>query len=173
MQIIVTNYNPTWCTKFTREAEAIRLILDDSPHRLHHIGSTSVPGLPAKPIIDILLEVEDLKLLDMRSARFQGLGYEIMGEYGIPRRRYFRKGDANRTHHVHAFPMGDHHVTRHLAFRDYLRAHTDIARTYGLLKQELAAQPDIDAEKYCAAKDPFIKTHEVKALEWYSATNPR
>ena len=85
---------------------------------LHHIGSTSIPGIFAKPIIDILLEVSDLEKLDKQSHALVALGYERLGEFGIVGRRYFRKNSASgiRTHHVHAFQTGNAEIERHLAF---------------------------------------------------------
>jgi GrpB-like predicted nucleotidyltransferase (UPF0157 family) len=98
----------------------------------------------------------------------ESLGYHPMGEFGIPGRRYFRRltpaGD--RTHHVHAFQQGSPHIPRHLAFRDYLRAHPAVATEYGELKQRLAQAHPQDLEAYMAGKDPFIKQTETKALEW-------
>jgi GrpB-like predicted nucleotidyltransferase (UPF0157 family) len=132
----------------------------------HHIGSTAVPGLRAKPIIDILLEVSSLPELDERADRLEKLGYEAMGEFGIPGRRYFRKGRSARTHHIHAFKRGDTHIRRHLAFRDYLIAHAEIAAQYGRLKAGLAAEFANDNEGYCAGKDGFVKFYEAEALNW-------
>ena len=89
--------------------------------RLHHIGSTAIPGIFAKPIIDLLLEVGNIGELDDRSSFMGELGYEAMGEFGIPGRRYDRKNNASgiRTHQVHAYESGSPEVERHIAFRDY------------------------------------------------------
>jgi len=169
MFVNVVEYNPDWAEKFLRESESLKSVFADLVVHIHHIGSTAVPGLAAKPIIDILLEVTDLQGLDAQTHLIDHLDYEAMGECGIPRRRYFRKGGDYRTHQIHAFASGDPHVKRHLAFRDYLIAHEEVARAYGDLKAKIAPQSNHDIEKYCDLKDPFIKLHERKALDWYDS----
>jgi GrpB-like predicted nucleotidyltransferase (UPF0157 family) len=98
----------------------------------------------------------------------EALGYEAKGEFGIPRRRYFRRDDAAgiRTHQVHAFVAEDEHLHRHLAFRDYMIAHLPIARSYGELKERLARQFPNDMGAYVDGKDHFVKHHEAEALRW-------
>jgi GrpB-like predicted nucleotidyltransferase (UPF0157 family) len=139
--------------------------------RLHHIGSTAIPGIRAKPIIDLLLEVTDVAELDGRASDMEELGYEGKGEFGIPGRRYFRKDNASgvRTHHVHAFQAGSPEVERHLAFRDYMIAHPAAAQAYSELKQELAREHPDDIGAYVAGKDPFIKEHQPRAIAWRSS----
>jgi GrpB-like predicted nucleotidyltransferase (UPF0157 family) len=174
MVIQVVPYEDRWRSDFDAEAHRIATALGDGVVRLHHIGSTAIPGIGAKPVIDMLLEVADLSELDRRAARLAPLGYEAKGEYGIPGRRYFRRDDAagTRTHHLHAFVAGSAAVDRHLAFRDYLIAHPLIARAYGELKQRLAQQFPDDMNAYMDGKDAFIKHHEAEALRW-RATIPR
>lgn len=173
MHVIVVDYDPHWPKKFELEASHLQTILMGTLVKVHHIGSTSVPGLMAKPIIDLMLEVSDLVSLDTKNASMQDLGYEVMGAYGILGRRYYRKGGDHRTHQIHAFATGDPNIRRHLAFRDYLKAHQPIAQEYGQLKWDLAQRCNHDIEKYCDGKDPFIKLHETKALAWYaSKANP-
>jgi GrpB-like predicted nucleotidyltransferase (UPF0157 family) len=135
---------------------------------LHHIGSTAIPGIFAKPIIDILLEVDDIIRLDVQRAAMEQLGYEAMGEFGIPGRRYFRRDNASdiRTHQVHAFQSGSPEIERHLAFRDYMNAHPEAAQAYSLLKQRLAGEHPDDMEAYMDGKDPFIKEHLAQAIAW-------
>lgn len=169
MSITVEVYNPDWPRQFEEEAEGWRNILGDSFRAIHHVGSTAVPGLMAKPIIDILLEVEDLALLDTKSKEIEDLDYEIKGEYGIPGRRYFRKGKLKRTHHVHAFEIGDPNISRHLAFRDYLIAHPGIAQEYGILKRQIAEWVGDDRRAYSAAKNDFVQEQEVRALDWWGS----
>ena len=103
--IEVVAYNPEWVAAFEDEANHIHRVLADVELRIHHIGSTAIPNIYAKPIIDILLEVNDVSQLDTMSSSFDELGYEQMGEFGIPGRRYFRKDNEQgiRTHHIHAF----------------------------------------------------------------------
>jgi GrpB-like predicted nucleotidyltransferase (UPF0157 family) len=106
-----------------------------SENKIHHVGSTAVPGLAAKPIIDILIEVTGLEALDALHEDMKVIGYKPKGEFGIPGRRYYQKGGKQRTHQIHAFVTGDFNVTRHIAFRDYLRANSDVAREYGEVKK--------------------------------------
>lgn len=167
--IVVVPYDPVWPERFEQEAKAIKAILGDLLFELHHIGSTSVPGLAAKPVIDILPVVQDIKLVDSFNPQFEAIGYEPMGENGIPGRRFFRKGGAeHRSHHLHIFGKGNKTaIHRHLAFRDYLRAHPEIAKEYAFLKQSLAQKFPHDIDGYCDGKDAFIKHHEAIALDLY------
>lgn len=165
--IVVVPYNPRWPELFKQEAEKIRSVLGDLLIEIHHIGSTSVPNLPAKPVIDILPIVRDIVLVDAFNPQFEAIGYEPMGENGIPGRRYFRKGGVyHRSHHLHIF--GEDNllgINRHLAFRDYLRTHPEVAAAYAALKQKLAQQFPDDIIAYSDGKDAFIKRHEAIALE--------
>ena len=165
--VVVVDHSPAWETMFEAEARAIRDILGDTCIEVHHIGSTSVPGLAAKPIIDIMPVVTDITLADARRAEFERLGYEYLGEFGIPGRRYLRKGGDERTHQVHVFAQSStHDIGRHLAVRDYLRAHPQVARQYGELKKALAQAHPYDIEAYCDGKDAFVKAMEADALAW-------
>lgn len=139
MNITVVNYNPNWEKNYINEQQLIRQILKNELVECFHIGSTSVPNLKAKPIIDILLVVNNINKLDNYSFYFENIGYEIMGEFGIIGRRYFRKGGDNRTHQIHAFQYDNiQEIERHLAFRDYLRQNPKISKEYGELKSKLA-----------------------------------
>ena len=165
--VVVVPYNPQWPALYEQEAQAIGQILGENLTAIHHIGSTSVPGLAAKPIIDIMPVVRDLAQVDACSAQFEALGYEVMGEFGIPGRRYFRKGGDERTHQVHVFAQGDAvNITRHLAFRDFLRAHPDVCAEYAALKRELAARYPYDIDAYCEGKEAFVRRFEAAALAW-------
>src|SRR6185436_9586865 len=115
-------------------------VLGNAVVAVHHIGSTAIPGIHAKPVVDILLEVTDIAQVDAATEAIERLGYEARGEFGIRGRRYFRKGDGSgeSTHHVHAYRTGSRDVERHLAFRDYLIANPEEARAYSVLKQRLA-----------------------------------
>lgn len=169
MEVLVVTPDPAWPAAFAREARRISASLSPLQAVLHHIGSTAIRGIHAKPIIDMLLVVPDVWALDHRGEDMRALGYEAMGEFGIPGRRYFRKSDAagRRTHHVHAFESGSPHVQRHLAFRDYMNSHASAAQAYGVLKQTLAATFPRDIEAYVAGKNSFIQEHEAKALAYY------
>lgn len=158
-------YNPEWAHQYELEESLLRSVLGDVIERIHHIGSTSVVGLAAKPIIDILVEVRSLEDLDRRSGPLVEYGYEARGEFGIPGRRVFVKGKPNPTYHVHAFASGDANVARHLAFRNYLRKNDDVAKEYQGIKQQALEHCNNDIDKYCEYKNDFIKTTEALALE--------
>lgn len=167
--IIVVDYDPLWPLLFRKEADAISRILGDNLVLIHHIGSTSVPFLATKPIIDIMPVVKDLSDVDAVSEEFVKLGYEYLGEFGIKGRRYLRKGGQERTHQIHIFQMEDDtNILRHLAFRDYLRSHRDVAMEYVALKKDLAARFPYDIDRYCDGKDAFVKKIENLALAEYS-----
>ena len=164
--IEVVDYDPLWPAKFEDEARALSEVLSREVVHIHHIGSTAVPGLRAKPVIDILLEVRDVNALDAYDPAMRELGYTPKGEFGIPGRRYYRKGLHERTHHVHAFNAGSSDVQRHIAFRDYLIAHPLIAKEYADLKTRCADQCDNDSDRYCDCKNDFVSAHEKKAVKW-------
>ena len=167
--IVVVDYDPLWPLLFRKEADAISRILGDNLVLIHHIGSTSVPFLAAKPIIDIMPVVKDLSGVDAVSEEFVKLGYEYLGEFGIKGRRYLRKGGQERTHQIHIFQMEDDvNISSHLAFRDYLRSHRDVAMEYAELKKDLAARFPYDIDGYCDGKDAFVKRIENLALAEYS-----
>lgn len=166
--VVVTDYNPKWPDFYQKEAAAIAALLGDEISAIYHIGSTSVKGLKAKPIIDIMPVVKSIDRVDRFFPEFQRLGYECLGEFGIPGRRYFRKGGDFRTHQIHIFQTDNRwDILRHLAVRDYLRTHPQVAAAYGELKARLAKQYPEDIEKYCDGKDAFVKQLEQDALAWY------
>lgn len=167
-RIAVVPYDPMWQQKFERAAVEIAAALGPGLLAIHHIGSTSIPDIPAKPVIDILAVVADLHAVDERTPGIEALGYEVMGAFGIEGRRYFRRDDSTgqRTHQIHAFVEGSPHVRRHLAFRDFMRAHPDFANQYGDLKRRLAETHPHDMDAYMDGKDGFIKEMEARALEW-------
>ncbi len=165
-KIEVVPYDPEWPVLFAQEAEAIRAIAPDCFVAIHHIGSTAVPGLAAKPVIDIMPIVTDLGLLDQINSGMEDLGYIVKGEFGIPGRRFFLKGLIDRTHHVHAFEEGSGGLMRHVAFRDYLRCHPDEAEKYAELKMKNAAQFPHDNDGYCDAKHDFVTELEKRAVAW-------
>ncbi len=171
IRVYVCPHNPEWLIGFEHESASIIQTLDPLVVAIHHIGSTAIPHIYAKPIIDILVEVEEIAQLDQQRAAMEALGYEALGEFGIPGRRYFRKDTklGLRTHHVHGFGVGSPEVERHLAFRDYMMAHPDEAQRYSDLKRQLVKtlQPD-DIDGYMDGKDSFIKEMERRALEWRS-----
>lgn len=166
--IAVVPYDSRWPQEFERAAVEIVEVLGATLLAIHHIGSTSIPGIYAKPVIDILAVVTDVHAVDGRTDGMQRLGYEVMGEFGIEGRRYFRRDDSTgrRTHQIHAFAEGSPHVTRHVAFRDFMRAHPSEAKRYGDLKRRLAEANPHEMDPYMDGKDGFIKEMERRALAW-------
>jgi GrpB-like predicted nucleotidyltransferase (UPF0157 family) len=152
---------------FKEEAERLNFILRNEIIDIHHIGSTAVPGLNAKPIIDIMPVVKGINTIDKYNEEMKRIGYEPKGENGILGRRYFQKGGDNRSHHVHIYQVGSYEIVRHLAFRDFLRTHPDIRKDYGELKEKLAQQFPYDIESYITGKERLVSEIAVKAMEWY------
>lgn len=168
MKVEVVDFNKEWPIIFQKEAQKIMGILGDELVDIYHIGSTAVENLNAKPIIDIMPVVRDITKIDAYNKKFEDLGYEAKGEFGMVGRRYFRKGLEIRTHHIHIFEARNlKDITRHLAVRDYLQAHSQEAFEYGELKSKLATAHSSDIEAYCDGKDAFVKELERKALKWY------
>ena len=165
-------HSPTWAAAFEAEASALEDALSDVPVQLHHIGSTAIPGIVAKPVIDMLGIVPTVERLDGRADRLTALGYEGLGEFGIPGRRYFRKNAADgvRTHQLHAFAVGSPEIQRHLDFRDYLRAFPADAAAYAALKQALVARCGNDMRAYSDGKTEFIRGIEHRAVVWRQRT---
>ena len=171
--IEVVEHDSRWKAEFDRESAKLVDVLGDALVSIHHVGSTSIPGLVAKPIIDILVVLKETKTIDRFSAAMQELGYRVRGECldaevpGTPGRFYFSKDSfGKRTHHVHACADGHPEVRDKLAFRDYLRSHPQVAMQYGVIKQKLAIEHRHDNVGYMRGKDPFIQSTLRDAREW-------
>ena len=149
--------NPEWLGLFTEAANEIRTILKENCVEVHHIGSTAIPTIYAKPIIDILPVVKDISLVNSLNSQFEALGYVCMGEYGITGRRFYWKSKTKRTHNIHLFEQGSPEILRHLAFRDFMRNHTDYARAYSVIKCCLAEVFPCDIENYVNGKASFVQ----------------
>ncbi|WP_332898692.1 GrpB family protein [Haladaptatus sp. CMSO5] len=165
--IILDDYDTNWPAQFEAEATNINDAIGERIERIEHIGSTSIPGMPAKPIIDMLVGVTSLKDADACITPLEALGYEYVPKFEdvMPNRRYFRKSEGKtRTHHLHMVETGSEFWTRHLAFRDYLREHPDVAAEYADLKRELAREHRHDIGAYTDGKDEFIRRVERDAL---------
>lgn len=167
--IAVVPFQDGWNKAYEKEAGRLSHVLQPVIAAIHHIGSTAVPGMAAKPTIDILAEASDLEAIDQRNASMSRLGYLSYGENGIKGRRYFCMEDADGNHliHVHIFKTGSEEVVRHLAFRDYLITHKEDADFYSNLKQELADQFPYDSESYSAGKNAAAGRIEERALQWW------
>jgi len=165
--VVVVPYDPVWPAAYEAEANQISSGLGSIITAIHHMGSTSVPGMVAKPTIDILLVDRDHAELDANQHVLQDLGYQSMGEYGLPGRRYFRKlqGEVH-LFHIHAYEEGHPDIARHLNFCDYLRNHPEEAGRYQALKLLLAAQFPFSVDKYTSGKTDYIKAVEKLAAVW-------
>lgn len=166
-KIEVVPHNPNWSNLFEVEAGKIAAVLGQEVIAIHHIGSTTILTISAKPIIDLLVEVRTIEKIDDFNSAMTELGYQPKGEYGIPGRRFFTKGgDTTRSHHVHTYQTRNPQVERHLNFRDYLIAHPDEAQAYSSLKEKLAKQFPTDIEGYLEGKSGFIAEIDRKARAW-------
>ncbi len=163
-KVEIVPYDPAWPRLFEAEAAGLAALLGDALVEIHHIGSTSVPGLAAKPIVDILPVVRDIERIDDLNDLLLAAGYVPKGENGIPGRRFFTKDAAGvRRVHVHAFAAGHPEIARHLDFAAYLRAHPADAAAYAELKAELAGRFPNNTVAYTDAKSEFIRAIDARA----------
>jgi GrpB-like predicted nucleotidyltransferase (UPF0157 family) len=173
-KIEVVDYDPGWIVAFEKEAATLKAVLEERVVEMQHIGSTSVPGLAAKPVIDILIILDHTDDINSFDRAMEGVGYRVRGECldatipGTPGRFYFTKEtNGVRSHHVHVYAKGHWEIVDKLAFRDYLRTHGREAAAYGELKRRIAAQYRFDNIGYMRAKDGFVKSTLLEAQRWY------
>lgn len=165
--IFVVPYNDNWPHAYAHEVALWTHVLGPELVAIHHVGSTSVPGLQAKPVIDIMPLVREIEWIDSFNPTLASLGYEARGEYGIAGRRYFTKGgDYHRSHNVHIYEPSNPEVQKHLDFRDYLRTFPAEAEKYGALKEQVALAHPQDIYGYMDGKDAFIQDMLLKAQTW-------
>jgi GrpB-like predicted nucleotidyltransferase (UPF0157 family) len=162
--VYVLAYDPEWPNKFEAERVRLEAALAALHARIEHMGSTAVPGLDAKPIIDIMIIVESVTDAIRAITPLVQLDYECRGELEIPGRIYFRRGTP-RSHQIHLYVDGNPEIERHLLFRDYLRTHPEAARQYANLKHALALRHRDDRLAYTDAKTEFILEIEARARE--------
>jgi GrpB-like predicted nucleotidyltransferase (UPF0157 family) len=162
----IVSYDLAWPVKFEEEAAILRRVL--APWLvgvIEHIGSTAVPGLAAKPVIDVMAGIDTLEASQGAIGALSELSY-CYRPYQADREHWFCKpSPAYRTHHLHLIPVGSPQWSRAIAFRDYLRSHPETARDYGVLKQRLASEHRLDREAYTEAKRPFIDRITELALQ--------
>lgn len=170
IRVILVPYDPEWPN--LAEMYSARLsVLGSILVTVHHIGSTAVPGLVAKPIIDLMPVVTNLFDLDGEREAVEALGYCWHGELGISGRRYCTLSDdrGNRIVQLHFFTEDSPHVTRHLAFREYLRAHPDERKAYEEEKQRARNRYPNDSHAYTDEKAQWIQAAETKAMMWFDS----
>jgi GrpB-like predicted nucleotidyltransferase (UPF0157 family) len=136
--VILMPHNPRWAEKFEAESAMVMAAVGDSAIAVHHIGSTAIASVVAKPIIDMLMVVQSIQDIDSRNGDLEKLDYE-------------------RTFHLHVYGKGNPQITRHLAFRDFLRANPEYAAEYSNLKLRLARQFPHSSQEYIAGKEPLIR----------------
>ena len=174
--IEIVKYDPNWIRAFEEEAIVLAAVFGNRLLEIHHVGSTAVPGLHAKPIIDILTILDDTADINSFNHAMEGIGYRVRGECldapvpGTPGRFYFSK-DTNgiRSHHVHVCAQAHQEICDKLALRDYLRNHRDVAAAYEDLKRRAAAAHRFNNIGYMRAKDVFVKSILLDARRWYEA----
>jgi GrpB-like predicted nucleotidyltransferase (UPF0157 family) len=165
--IHLADYDPRWPKLFEEERERLHAAIGQWAADIQHVGSTSIPGLAAKPIIDIAVHLRSFVDALYCITPLVELGYECLGEFGIPERIYFRKptvtpipgqshDGVGRTHQVHMYELGHDQYEKQIVFRDYLRAHPNAAADYEALKRDLAQKHAGDIEAYALAKSDFV-----------------
>ncbi|MDR3509297.1 MAG: GrpB family protein [Caulobacteraceae bacterium] len=165
-----------WAPRAAREARRWAEVLGDNLLVVHHVGSTAIPWIAAKPIIDLMPAVRDLAALDAAEPAIRALGYDWRGEFGLPGRRFCLLTDPRtgaRLFHVHAYQAGSSEIDRHLAFRDYLLAHRDEALAYEAQKRAAAAAHPNDSLAYNGAKSDWIVACQARALAWWPGVSGR
>ena len=166
-EVELVPHNPDWSHQADEESRRILEGLSIPIIGIYHIGSTSVPGIKAKPILDLVMEVENLEDVIQAGDEFEKLGYVNKGEFGIPGRQFFTMDTSGeRTHHLHVFQQGHPDIERHTVFRDYLRANPDAAREYEKLKETLAKRFPKQSGNYTEAKSDFILSMDEVARYW-------
>ncbi len=169
--IRIVDHDPAWAAMATEELRRIAEALGDVAVRLEHVGSTAVPGLAAKPIVDLQVAVAAMEPRERYVAPLEGLGYLFAPTPESPDFHFFGRPPVRpRTHHVHVCPHGSEHELRHLAVRDYLRAHPDEAASYAALKRAVAARHPQDRLAYIAGKDAHVAALERRAMAWWART---
>lgn len=166
MSLLVA-YDDAWPARATAEAARWRAEVAGLA-TVHHIGSTAIPGMPAKPIIDLLPVFADDAAADAAQSAVEAMGYEWMGAFGLPERRYCRLFDPDtgqRQVHAHAYVQGHADIRRHLAFRDALRANAPLRVAYASVKAACAGRHPDGGADYGACKSAWIAKTEARALE--------
>jgi GrpB-like predicted nucleotidyltransferase (UPF0157 family) len=165
--IRIVEYDARWPARARAELRRIEEALGSVAVRLEHVGSTAVPGLASKPILDLQLSVAAIEPRDAYVQPLQGLGYLFVPTPEAPDYHFFAKPpERPRSHHLHVCEAGSGHELRHLALRDYLRTHADEAASYAALKRTVAGRHPQDRLAYIEGKHEFVTALEARALRW-------
>ncbi|MBQ8973668.1 MAG: GrpB family protein [Clostridia bacterium] len=158
-RIVVLPYDEQWRQDFLKIKAELTNALGQLAIRIEHIGSTSVQGLSAKPIIDIDVVIKDYSVWENVISALGEIGYQHQGNLGIDGREAFKYDGKEhlQKHHLYVCPEDSPELKRHIAFRDYLRSHPDAVREYSLIKEQGAKQYPTDIERYIEYKSPFIE----------------
>ncbi len=167
--VVVADYDPAWPERFRALADRAASALGEMALAIEHVGSTSVPGLAAKPVIDIQISVASLEPLDALRVPLERLGYVFRADNPERTKRYFREAPGTPRTHIHVRAAGSWGEQFALLFRDYVRAHPDVAARYAALKRELAERFRDDRRGYTEAKSPFIWAVMAEANDWAQA----
>jgi GrpB-like predicted nucleotidyltransferase (UPF0157 family) len=168
--IRIVDYDPSWPANAAQELDRIGAAVGDLAVRLEHVGSTSVRGLAAKPIVDLQLSVAELEPSSAYVDPLEALGYLFAPALEPPDLHFFAKPpERPRSHHLHVCAAGSAHERRHLAVRDFLRAHPTEAAAYAALKRRVAARDPEDRLAYIAGKEDYVTELEARALAWTTA----
>lgn len=154
--VVIVDYDPAWPHAFARRRDRVREALGGLAQAVEHVGSTAVPGLAAKPIIDMDVVVAE-SAVAAAIAALERAGYRHQGDQGIPGREAFQAPPGFPPHHLYLCAPGARELRRHLFFRDHLRAHPEAVRRYAKLKQDLAGRLGGDREAYTAGKTAFVE----------------
>ncbi|MDU8926543.1 GrpB family protein [Alisedimentitalea sp. MJ-SS2] len=162
----LTPYNPLWPKQAEVLIKELTDLLGSACIEIHHIGSTSVRGLTAKPVIDLLPVVTSHAALDAKRPALESAGFEWMGNFGLPGRTYLHRDHACGTRQVqaHCYEQGSAEIKRHLAFRDLLRRDSHVRAAYGATKARCLGEHPNDHAAYGACKSALIDTLEARAL---------
>jgi GrpB-like predicted nucleotidyltransferase (UPF0157 family) len=160
-----------WATKFAQIRAKLRSALGEAVVRIDHVGSTSIPGIAAKPVIDVQVSVQDIEDEPVYVPHIEALGWPLRSREPASGHRYFRDpAGAPRRVHIHVCQTGSKWERDHLLFRDYLRAHADIAHDYEAVKRAAAEQYSENRLAYTEAKGPFIEAVLERAQAWAAET---
>ena len=167
MKITIETYNPKWPAAFKKESNLLTDSIQYQSIKIEHIGSTSIQGLGAKPVIDIMIGLVDFNSANNFIASIESLGYTYISEYEntMPDRRFFTKVvNLKKSHHIHMVQHESEFWNRHLKFRDYLRANNEARDQYMALKINLAKIEWTNENEYASAKTDFIRAIEKRIL---------